>query len=236
MRAGLRVGQALRLGAVEPLGDGLFAGGRLGRSVAGYLSGRHRLLVAVGTLTLVLGVGLVWSSTREQVDVGPAQAAAARTAAGAAAAVVRHSAKCKVRYHVVKDSGEDFEVRLTVLNTGDRPLGDWRMEFAYPGTQRLTHPAREVAQNGRKVVLTGPRDLAARRSMTITLRGAYRGSNPLPLIFKIDGQKCRAELLGATTAISPPSASPSPAPAGKRSQPDQAPAPSSKVAGFSVAA
>jgi serine/threonine-protein kinase len=35
--------------------------------------------------------------------------------------------------------------------------------------------------------------------VTITLRGAYRGSNPLPLTFRLDGRSCRAEVLGATT-------------------------------------
>jgi serine/threonine-protein kinase len=194
----------LRLGATKSFGDGLFAGGRLGRGMAGYLAGRHRVQAAVGALTLVLVVSLVWSSTRERVVVGPAQAAVAGGGA-ALPAEVRHAAKCKVRYQVVKDTGDEFEVRLTVLNTGDRTLGDWRMEFAFPGTQRLTHPVREVAQNGRKVVLAGRRELAARRSVTVTLRGAYRGSNPLPLIFKVDGQQCRVVVLGATTVAPAPS-------------------------------
>jgi eukaryotic-like serine/threonine-protein kinase len=243
LRAGLRVGQALRLGGAQPLGGGLFAGGRLGRSAAGYMAGRHRLQAAVATLTLVSVVSLVWSSTREQVEVGTAQAAAAGPGVPVG---VRHAAKCKVRYQVVTDSGDDFEARLTVVNTGDRALGDWRMEFAYPGTQRLTDPAGEVAQNGRKVVLAGRRELAAGRSVTVTLRGAYRGSNPLPLVFKIDGSRCQAEVLGATTLAAEqdpsasPSSSPSTAPERKKSPRKKVapppPAPSSKAGGFSISA
>jgi serine/threonine-protein kinase len=234
LRAGLRAGRALRPGAAKPLGDGLFAGGRLGRSVAGHLAGRHRVQAAVATLALVLVVGLVWSSTREPAEVGPVRAAGAGAGAGVPAGV-RHATTCKVRYQVVKDSGDDFEVRLTVLNNGARALADWRLEFAYPGTQRLTNPAREVRQNGRKVVLAGPGELGARHSVAVTLRGAYRGGNPLPLIFKIDGQKCRAEVLGATTAAERPAPTVS-APAEKKSPRKKAtPEPAGKVVGFSVA-
>ena len=68
-----------------------------------------------------------------------------------------------MRYRVEQDDGGDFAARLTVVNTGERGLGDdWRLEFAFPGTQRLTDPARAVAQNGRKVVLRGKSDLDAR--------------------------------------------------------------------------
>jgi eukaryotic-like serine/threonine-protein kinase len=77
------------------------------------------------------------------------------------------------------------------------------MAFAFPGAQRLMDPVREVAQDGRKVVLTGRRALAVGRSVTVTLRGAYRGSNPLPLIFMVDGQKCVAEVLGAANPAAP---------------------------------
>lgn len=201
LRAGLLVGEALGLGAAQPLGGGLFAGGHLGRSAIGYLAGQRRLPVAVAALTLITGVGMVWSSARERAEVVTAQAGAA----GAGQPVSVRAARCKVRYRVVKDSGDGFEARLTVVNTGDRVLEDWRMEFTYPGTQRLIEPARDVAQTGRKVVLDGRQELAVRRSVTVTLRGAYRGSNPLPLIFKVDGQRCRVELLGATTNVDSPS-------------------------------
>jgi len=42
--------------------------------------------------------------------------------------------------------------------------------------------------------------------VTVTLRGAYRGGNPLPFIFKIEGQRCQAEVLGATTTVGEPAA------------------------------
>jgi serine/threonine-protein kinase len=76
---------------------------------------------------------------------------------------------------------------------------DWRMEFAYPSTQRLTDPARPVAQNGRKVVVRGSADLRPGRSVSVELRGEYRGANPLPIAFRLDGHRCEAEVIGATS-------------------------------------
>jgi len=45
---------------------------------------------------------------------------------------------------------------------------------------------------GRRVVATGSGKLRA-----FTLRGAYRGYNPLPYTFSLDGSKCRAEVMGS---------------------------------------
>lgn len=209
LRAGLRLGTALRFGAAKPLGGGLFVGGQVAHTAVGYIARRHRAQAAIATLTLLSVLGLVWTSTRQVDEVGPAQAAAA----GAGPPVgVRHTAECKVRYEVERDTGADFQARLTVVNTGEHTLGDWRMEFAFPGTQRLTGAARAVAQNGRKVALQGRKDLAAGRSVSVVLRGAYRGTNPLPLTFKIDGHSCQAEVLGATTTIAVDEPSPAPTP------------------------
>jgi eukaryotic-like serine/threonine-protein kinase len=198
LRAGLLIGSALRLGDVKPLGGGVFVGARTGRDVPrdrrSFLAGRHRLQATAASVALLAVVGLSWLSTREPAEVGPAQAAAA--GAGAAAGL-RHTAACKVRYEVERDSGDDFEAQVTVVNTGEHKLDTWRMEFAYPGTQRLTEPARAVAQNGRKVVVRGSKNLAPGRSVTVALRGAYRSTNPLPLAFTLDGKDCDAEVLGA---------------------------------------
>ena len=52
---------------------------------------------------------------------------------------VRHTAECEVRYQVSTDTGGDFAARLTVVEHRRARAGDdWRMEFAFPGTQRLT--------------------------------------------------------------------------------------------------
>jgi serine/threonine-protein kinase len=204
LRAGLRVAGALRLGRVRSLGGGLFVGGHVtrdlltgGRIGRALVPGRHRLQAAGLTVMLLAVLGGTWASSREPAEVGPAQAAAAGPGTGPAG--VRHEAGCKVRYQVERDSGSDFEARLTVVNTGGQALEDWRMEFAYPGSQRLTDPADPVTQKGRRIMVRGGRDLGAGASVTLTLRGAYRSTNPLPLAFRVDGRLCRAEVLGATT-------------------------------------
>ena len=193
LRVGLKVGSWLRLGSVRPLGGGLFAGGGVARSVlAGYASlrGRHRMQAALVTAALLATAGIGWATTREPPDAEQAQAAGAATAPGSPTGTV-----CSVRYQLKRDSGRDYEALLTVATTDDVGRSPWRVVFAYPGSQRLTGGPRAVTQSGRKVVAKGHGTLR-----TFTLRGAYRGNNPLPLSFALDGRKCRAEVLG-TVAI-----------------------------------
>jgi protein kinase-like protein/cellulose binding protein with CBM2 domain len=222
LRAGLRIGAALRVGGVQPLGGGVFVGGHLARDV---LSGRrigravviggHRTSALVATVALLVVIGLSWSSTRDPVEVRSAQAAASRT--GAAAAIAR-GAGCEVRYQVRSDSGRDFEALLTVRNTGDRDLLGWRVEFAYPGTQRLAATPGRVVQAGRKVVVSGRAGgrLSPGRAVAVTLRGGYRRANPLPLMFRLDGRPCAAVVIGATTAPATDAVEPRPSRVARR--------------------
>jgi eukaryotic-like serine/threonine-protein kinase len=169
-------------------------GGRLTRHLS-VVAGRHRLQAAVAAVMLVAVAGLSWSAAREPPEAGPAQAAA-----GAVARVL-HRADCKVRYQVRRDSGDDFAARLTVVNIGAYGLTGWRLEFGYPGRQRLSRAGPRVEQTGRTVVIRAPagKTLAAGRSSTTTLRGDYREANALPLAFALNGRPCEAEVIGATT-------------------------------------
>jgi serine/threonine-protein kinase len=208
LRAGLRLAAALRLGAARPLGGGLFAAGRLvprvlfgrapRRAHAAVItpSGPRRVQAALVTLLLGLVAGLSWASAREPSEAGPAQAAAAGSGPIPSAA----RGACAVTYQVRYDSGSEFEARLTVLNAGPHAMTGWRLEFRYPGAQRLAH-ARGVVQRGRTVSLRARSNarLNAGRSFTMTLRGGYRDANPLPLAFALDGRRCSARLIGATT-------------------------------------
>jgi serine/threonine-protein kinase len=209
VRAGLRIARALRLGGPQPQGGGLFraggllhglvAGGRLSEAV---LAGRHRLQAGVATIILVATVGLIWSATREPVEVGTAQAAAAGAGPGA---TVPHGTGCKVRYRVQRDTGSDFGVQVTVINTGVHVLSEWSLEFAFAGGQRLTDAPKRLTQRGRKLVLRAKNGAKLRpgRSASVTLSGRYRVSNPLPVAFILNGHACQAEVLGAVGAAAP---------------------------------
>ncbi|MEV6299185.1 serine/threonine-protein kinase [Actinoplanes sp. NPDC051861] len=222
LRAGLRVGSALRVGGVRSLGGGLFARrragrlvglslsrlspsrlspgslspGRLSRGNRNQLSGGRRermpAIAALATVILLAATVLSWSARREADDAGGAQTTAAGTGAAAAGAPANR-ARCVIRYQVQRDSGSDFEARMTVYATeAQRPA--WRVEFSYPGTQRLVPLSKAVSQQGRRVVVTG-----SGRARTVTLQGAYRERNLLPYTFALNGQNCRAEVLGSTS-------------------------------------
>jgi hypothetical protein len=256
VRAGLRVARALRLGGAQPLGGGLFrAGGLLhdllpgGRLGAAVLAGRHRYQAGVATVILIASIGLAWSSTREPADVGTAQAAAAGAGPGA---VVPHGTGCKVRYRVQRDSGSDFGAQVTVINTGERALSAWSLEFAFTGGQRLTDAPKRLTQRGRKLVLRAKNDSELRpgRSASVTLSGSYRTSNPLPVAFTLNGHACRAEVIGAVGAAATEAPVPGGTPAAdvrkkptpRKTTPPPSPAPSpsdsappaDKKPGFSV--
>ncbi|WP_433374153.1 protein kinase domain-containing protein [Actinoplanes sp. CA-142083] len=189
LRAGLKLAGWLRLGSVRPLGGGLFTSGGL---IRGALIGRHRLQAALVTAALLAVAGVGWATTRESPDVEQAQAAGTGPGAVGPASTV-----CAVRYQLRRDSGREYEALLTVATTGEVGRSAWRVMFAYPGSQRLTGAPKAVSQSGRKVVAKGH---GTRK--TFTLHGAYRGYNPLPLSFTLDGRKCRAEVLGSTVTES----------------------------------
>jgi hypothetical protein len=206
LRTARRISTVLRVGDVRSLGGGVFVGGHLVRDVLtggrvgrAVVAGSHRTQAVAVTVALLAIVGLTWSSTRDPVEVSSAQAAA--VGAGSAAATTRR-ADCQTRYQVKRDSGSHFEAILTVRNGGVHDLRGWHLEFAYPGTQRLTAAPERVAQAGRKVIVSGRTGgrLGPGRSVTVTLRGGYSDANPLPLAFLMDGHPCSSVVIGATTA------------------------------------
>jgi serine/threonine-protein kinase len=200
LRTTLRLGSRLHLGAVEALGGGVFVGGRLARDLVtgrALFGGRHRLQATTATVALLAVAGLIWAGAR-----GPAEVTSAQAAAGTGpAAAVLHTTDCRVTYQVWRDSGRDFDARLTLHNDGRRALRGWRLEFAYPGDQHLTTKPRRVHQDGHQVTVRGDAGggLAAGRSLTVKLTGAYGQENPLPQAFTMNGRTCDATLLGATS-------------------------------------
>ncbi|BBH65917.1 hypothetical protein ACTI_26020 [Actinoplanes sp. OR16] len=198
LRTGLKVRAALRIGGVRPLGGGLFVGGLFpGRRLRDKSTGRRSRMPAIAALATVVMLGstaLSWSAREESRDVEGTQttaAGAADAAVGGARVTSTPKGRCAVTYHVRRDSGTDFEARLTVVTTAAENVR-WRVEFRYPGTQRLVPASKAISQQGRRVVVNGKG-----RSKSIVLHGGYRERNPLPLSFAVDGLPCRAEVLGS---------------------------------------
>jgi protein kinase-like protein/cellulose binding protein with CBM2 domain len=185
LRAGLKIASVLGMGGVRPLGGGVFAGRRPSLPTVSF---RHRLQVVIGIVAVLVIGGVAWSSTRGTPSVEQAQAA------GAAPASVPQGTVCAVRYQLKRDSGSDYEALLTVATTDAVAGHRWRVQFAYPGSQKLTSPEKTVTQKGHQVVVKGRGKLRA-----FTLRGDYRGANALPFSFRLNGQRCRAEVLGSVT-------------------------------------
>jgi eukaryotic-like serine/threonine-protein kinase len=193
LRAGLKAGALLRRGGdLRPLGGGLFATGGAARpTVRGT---RHRLPVALVTTALLTAGGVGWATTRDTAEGEQAQAAGAAPAAGLPA----RASSCAVRYQLRRDSGRKYEALLTVVTTEELGRSPWRVQFSYPGSQRLTGAPKAVVQKGRKVVARGSGKLRS-----FTLRGAYQNFNPLPLAFSLDGRRCHAEVLSTVAAAEP---------------------------------
>ncbi|XVV13382.1 protein kinase domain-containing protein [Actinoplanes sp. CA-131856] len=190
LRARLKVGAVLRR-RPRPLGDGLFAGGGLRRSDLRrpeLPGGRNRLQAGAATLAVLAAAGISWATTRDSPDVHEAQAAGAGVVAAGPAEVT-----CSVRYQLRSDSGRAYVARLTVATS--ETDAEWRLQFSYPGTQRLTSVPKTVTQKGQRVTAKG-----SGKHQSFTLRGEYSDYNPLPLSFSVDDRKCQVEVLGSTPA------------------------------------
>ena len=188
LRAGLKIGAALRLRGARPLGGGLFEGGHVGGGLLtgdtlGFLRPRHRVQAAMVTLAVMAAAGVGWAVSRETPEVPGAQAAGSAVVADGPG----DESRCAVRYQLRQDSGRRYEAQLTVATSAP---GSWRVQFSYPGTQKLTGTSKTVTQKGRKVTAKGHGKV-----QSFTLRGKYRDYNPLPLAFALDGIECRAEVM-----------------------------------------
>lgn len=157
--------------------------------------GRRRARVAVSAGGLLLAAGMAWAGTSwwpgGQEPPGPA-------AAGTGGP---RPTGCGVEYRVTSDTGRAFTAHLTVENIGTEALRGWRLTFDLPGDQRLAGgTAATWRQDGRTVTADGGGALRPGESLPLTLTAGYRTGNPLPTSFELDGDECRAVLVGAPSA------------------------------------
>lgn len=131
---------------------------------------------------------------------------------------------CAVDYALRRDSGRDFTAELTLTNTSGRELRDWTMSFTFPAGQTITSADPTVRQQGRTVEVRPAAQsgaLAPGASQKLALTGAYTGTNPLPVEFRLGGVRCGVRVSGvagsAPATAAPTKAPPKPAPKKKSS-------------------
>ncbi|MEV1288139.1 serine/threonine-protein kinase [Micromonospora sp. NPDC049679] len=157
--------------------------------------------VSVG-VGLILVTGVLWTGASRNAATADAERVAA-PATGMMAAV-QPSVPCRVRYALNKDSGSGFEAAVTVTNSGQSPMTDWELGFAFPADQTVTGgDSVRWEQRDAQVRLrpAGGGPLAPGASATLGFAGAYRGSNPLPLEFDLDGKVCAVEVSGVAGSV-----------------------------------
>ena len=181
---------------------------------------RPRAVALAAGMLVVAGVlfGFRTLDASRTVDGGGAPAGpGAEAAAGAAPPVA-----CQVRYDVREDDGSEFAAGLTIINTGAAPVADWRLDFEFPADQRVAaSSAAGWQQSGQSVTVDGgfASTLGAGESVSVDFEGSYRGENPLPTGFRLNGTECPHLL---TVALEQPA--PGHAGDGPASRPDDGPA------------
>jgi endoglucanase len=101
---------------------------------------------------------------------------------------------CAVDYHPTGSLFGLFAAVVVVHNTGDEPVDGWRLDWTYPGDQRV------LAGIGAAISQTGPDVSATNRPWNATidpggsvgfgLLGTVTGANPAPGQFTVNGIAC----------------------------------------------
>ncbi|GAA0794933.1 serine/threonine-protein kinase [Spirilliplanes yamanashiensis] len=158
-----------------------------------------RLRAAAATVGLLVAAGAGWAvASRSAADPGT-QASAGLPGPGLAVAAPGGGRDCRIAFTVRRDTGAAFDAAVTVTNTGTERLTDWRLQFTFPGAQRIVadHAGAAgavVGQTGRTVTVrpAGELSLAPGASADLPIRARYADTNPLPTAFAVDGEPCAA--------------------------------------------
>jgi hypothetical protein len=197
----------------------------------GYTQRRRRMFVLVVAVMSVMLLGTAWAS-------GGTPARATNTG---------DSTRCGAAFSVLRDWGTGFTAALTMTNTGPVGLHVEQLTFAFPGTQNLQPDPRTgaqttatatdgpaylvmMAQSGTTVTARADTQqlvLQPGAAVTVAIHATYRGANPLPMVFNLNGQVCQARVAGASN----PTPSSSPASKPTRPRPTGAPAPGGHTPG-----
>jgi serine/threonine-protein kinase len=208
-------------GETEVIADAAAAGVSAQRG--GHRRRSRVTVMSTGAVVVVAAAGLATWSAVGPKSTAKADALASAPLGQAAAPPV----PCEVRYQTKKDEGGAFGVDVTVVNNGDRPAQDWTLRFDFPADQRLTGGSGAAwSQSGRTVTAHGTGILAPGATATVSMAGGYQASNPIPTVFTLNNDPCRATITGAAAVpASLPGNNPVGGPAGTRAGSGSVPAP-----------
>jgi serine/threonine-protein kinase len=129
-------------------------------------------------------------------------------------------APCSITYSTDHTKDHQFDVAITIINSGPNPIKTWTLQFALPGGESIVdtrastiqlagiHQIRTV-QQGQHVTLTGTSALSPGIPVWLTLTGSDRDgdtSTKPPAGFTLNGQRCDATVtlsLGMRPAVQP---------------------------------
>lgn len=106
------------------------------------------------------------------------------------------SGGCQVTYRVLRQSRGHFTAALDIRNTGATAWSGWTVTWSWPTDhQRITHAWNAIAsRSGQAVTLRNTRDngrVAAGATYSgVRFHGKWKGSNPPPASFSVNGVPC----------------------------------------------
>jgi glucose/arabinose dehydrogenase len=101
---------------------------------------------------------------------------------------------CAVDYQVEQQWGTGFIAKVTVTNTGTQAASGWTVDWTFPGDQTVTSWWNAVgSQQGATVTVRNAEwnaTLDPGGTVEFNFLGAYRGANPAPTTFTVNGTRC----------------------------------------------
>jgi serine/threonine-protein kinase len=159
---------------------------------------RRRLAAGLAAVALITTGGVVWSGVSQ--SAGDVRSPGGAVAQPLALGVGEPPIECRVSYKLRRDTGARFNAAVGITNTGGQAVDDWRLEFAFPGRQRMLRGAggywQQVGQQVSVRPLPARGQLAPGATARLGVTASYEGPNALPVIFRVNDSPCRAVVAG----------------------------------------